>query len=207
VTGDGLSSYLDMLFGAEPAGGLVEVRHRRAGRGGMGQTFLRWPEERGPAMETIRRLGRMTDCYVGVAPRRRRYGGRDAIERVHALWADLDGPEAVATLSHFTPAPSIVVRSGSGHHAYWPLWPPASPGVAEAANRRLVHALGADPATVDGARILRPPETCNFKTGEPVPVTVERLKTVVFTGGGRGRAGRPGASPARGSRSLCATRR
>ncbi len=26
---DGLGPYLDMLFGAEPAGGLVEVRYRR----------------------------------------------------------------------------------------------------------------------------------------------------------------------------------
>jgi len=177
----GLATYLDLLYSAEPAGGLVEVRHRRTDRGGMGQSFFRWPEERGLAVEAIRRLGRETDCYVGVAPRRRRHGGRSAIARVHVLWVDCDGPESIAALGRFSPAPSMIVRSGSGRHAYWSLWPPVAPAEAEAANRRLALALGADLAAIDGARILRPPGTLNLKTGQGVPVTVERLETEVYT--------------------------
>lgn len=182
MSGGGLGLYLDALYGAEPAGGLVEVRYRRTdGRPGMGQTFHSWPEERGGAAEMIGRLGRSADTYIGVAPRRRRHGGRAAIERVHALYVDCDSEAALEALERFSPPPAIVVGSGSGRHAYWPLWPPAGPDEAERANRRIAAALGADMAATDAARILRPPGTFNFKSGAPVPVTVERLEVEVFT--------------------------
>jgi hypothetical protein len=70
-----------------------------------------------------------------------------------------------------------VVRSGSSanRHAYWPLREPLAPADAERANRRLVHALAADPASTDAARILRPPHTHNFKHHPPTDVTLERI--------------------------------
>ncbi|MGI8597501.1 MAG: DNA-primase RepB domain-containing protein [Thermoleophilaceae bacterium] len=177
-----LGLYLDALFGAEPAGGLVEVRYRRGdGRPGMGQTFHAWPQERGGAAEMIGRLGRSVDTYIGVAPRRRRHGGREAIERVHVLYVDCDSEAAIEGLERFSPPPAIVVGSGSGRHAYWPLWPPASPDEAERANRRLAHHLGADMVATDASRILRPPGTLNFKTDPPRPVEVERLVIKVYT--------------------------
>ncbi|MFL5927826.1 MAG: CHC2 zinc finger domain-containing protein, partial [Gaiellaceae bacterium] len=37
------------------------------------------------------------------------------------------------------------------------------------------HALGADRAATDAARILRPPHTCNFKHDPPTAVVLERL--------------------------------
>lgn len=49
------------------------------------------------------------------------------------------------------------------------------PREAEAANRRLAHALGADLAATDAARILRPPHTNNFKHVPAAPVLLERL--------------------------------
>ena len=71
-------------------------------------------------------LGRRTDVYVGCAPRTRRHGGRDAVERAFVLWADCDGEHAVAALDEFNPEPSIVIASGTGRncHAYWPLTEP-----------------------------------------------------------------------------------
>jgi len=147
----------------------------------MGQTFHSWPEERGGAVEMIGRLGRSADTYIAAAPRRRRHGGREAIERVHVLYVDCDSEAAIEALERFSPPPAIVVGSGSGRHAYWPLWPPASPDEAERANRRIAHALEADLAATDAARILRPPGTFNFKSGEPVPVTVKRLVIEVST--------------------------
>jgi hypothetical protein len=121
------------------------------------------------------------DTYVGVAPRRVSSGRRDAIERVHALYVDADAREAIAALGRFRPKPAIVVRSGSGRHAYWPLWPPLSPDHVERANRRLAAALGADMAGTDAARILRPPGTFNHKGGTPVGVELEHLVADVFT--------------------------
>lgn len=176
-----LSVYLDALAGAEPAGALIEVRHKVPGGRGMRQVFIPC-EERLRVAELVLELGSRTDLYVGVAPRQRRHGGRDAVEHVHVLWADCDGPAAVAALDAFSPAPSMVVRSGSGGnvHAYWPLWPPLAPHAAERANRRLAHALGADQGSTDAARILRPPGTFNHKGGAPRPVELAHLAADVF---------------------------
>src|SRR5215216_4619813 len=103
--------------------------------------------------------------YVGCAPRVCRHGGRRAIERGFVLWADCDGEQAVAALDAFEPAPSIAIASGSGSncHAYWPLRRPLGRDELEHANRRLAHALGADPASADAARILRVPGTLSHK--------------------------------------------
>ncbi len=171
-----LVRFLDALSGDEPRGGLIEIRYREPG-GGMGQRFHRAdrPELVG---RLILLLARRHDVYVGCAPRRCRFGGRQAIERAWALWADCDSPAASERLAHFEPQAAIVVRSGSAEnrHAYWPLREPLRPSEAEAANRRLAHALRADPAATDAARILRPPHTHNFKHGPPAPVVLERLR-------------------------------
>jgi hypothetical protein len=179
VSADPLAAFLDLLFGAEPAGAFVEVRWRLRDRGGMGQLW-RPVERKITAIDSIRSIGAKTDCYVGCAPRTRRYGGKDAIERAHVLWADCDSPDAIAALERFEASPSLVIRSGSGRHAYWSIFPPADTAEVEQANRRLAHALGADMAATDCARILRPPATHNFKTGEPVPVEIDHLAFEVY---------------------------
>lgn len=173
-----LTAYLDMLFAAEPADGLIEVRRLPSGR----QT---WHDcrDRSTIARLLEREAQREDVFAGVAPRRRRSGGRDAVERVHALWVDLDTPESIAALETFSPAPSIVINSGTdGHrHAYWSLWPPAGPDEVEQANRRLAHALGADSNACDAARILRPPGTLNHKAAPPAPVELEHLEAEVYT--------------------------
>jgi len=170
---EALAIYLDLLFGAEPAGSFAELRWRlRDGR--MGREFVGLGDRRRLAA-MIGALGAKTDCYVGVCPRVRQEGGRDAVERCHAVWVDLDDEAAIEALEHFSPAPSMVVRSGSGRHAYWALWPPLAPAWAEKANQRLALALGGDARSCDAARILRPPSTTNWKTGEPRPVENEHV--------------------------------
>jgi hypothetical protein len=176
VSAQFLPRYLDALFGAEPRGGFIEVRSRIPT--GMRQEFIpceRWRD----AARVIERRGGRSDTYVGVAPRRKRSGKREAVERVHALYVDADSVEAQAAVMRFDPPPAIIICSGFNLHAYWPLKPPVGPDEAEWANRRLAHALGADPQAVDAARILRPPGTFNFKKGEPVPVRVVRLEAEI----------------------------
>lgn len=170
-------SYLDMLFGAEPAGALMEVRYQRPG----GMVQLWHPvEERRTLPPILERLGRQCDAFIGVGPRRWREGCRDAVERCHALWADLDTADSRRALIDFSPCPSITISSGSGLHAYFAIWPPAPPDELESANRRLAHALGGDMAATDAARILRPPGTFNHKSA-PAPVEVKHLEAVVYT--------------------------
>ena len=170
-----LVRFLSALTGDEPPGGLIEVRYREPGEP-MRQRFHR-SDRPELAAEIVLLLSRRHDVYVGCAPRRRRWGGRRAIERAWALWVDCDDAQASARLASFHPAPAIVVASGSGanRHAYWPLRESLTPREAEAANTRLALALGADPAATDAARILRPPHTRNFKHDPPAPVGLERL--------------------------------
>jgi len=168
---EALDLYGDLLYGAEPAGSFAELRWRlRDGR--MGREFVKLGDRRLAKMIVARRT---TDLFMGVAPRVRHEGGRDAVERCHVLWVDCDSPESIEALERFSPAPSMVIRSGSGVHVYWSLVEPLTPDWAERANRRLAYALGGDARSCDAARILRPPGTFNHKTGSPVPVELEHV--------------------------------
>lgn len=173
--------FFDMLFGSEPSTSLCELRWKPKGEP-MRSELL-------PARavaEIERRLAEhaaVGDCYVGVCPRREgaTSGGADSVDRAHVLWADCDTAESVEALRRFVPTPACVVRSGSGGvHAYWPLWPPVEAEHVRRANRRIAHAIGADMVTTDPARILRPPNTLNWKHDPPKRVQVVRMASDVY---------------------------
>jgi RepB DNA-primase from phage plasmid/CHC2 zinc finger len=168
--------FLAALAGSAGDRELLELRYRLDDGQRMGQVFDRPRHTRGLATRAIA-LGRRTDVYAGCAPRTRRHGGRDAVERAFVLWADCDGEDAVAALRGFEPRPSIVIASGTAGncHGYWPLREPLGRDEVERANRRLAHALGADAASADGARILRVPSTLSHKHTPPAPVEAIRL--------------------------------
>jgi hypothetical protein len=169
---DAIGAYVALLAGEAQPHELLELRFRFR-TGGMARRF--YPARNpGGLVEAIHRLGSRCDVYVGCAPRTHRSGGRDAIDRAWVLWAECDLPAAHAAVEAFTPAPTLVIASGSPHgrHAYWALTSPADAVLLEDANRRLAHALGADPVCVDAARILRPPGTHNFKRDQPAWVGI-----------------------------------
>src|SRR4051794_21721958 len=168
--------FLTALAGTARSEELIELRYRLADGQRMGQLFE--PVTRLQRLTTRAiALGRRTDVYVGCAPRTRRHGGRDAVARAFVLWADCDGDAAVTALQDFEPAPGMVIASGTGCncHAYWPLRDPIGADELERANRRLAHALGADPASADAARILRIPGTRSHKHHPPTLVEAIRL--------------------------------
>lgn len=184
MTGVGLHQDLALhrqlvgLVGNGPAAGsLVEVRYRNGSTGPMRQLFHPADRLEG-AVELIHGLGRRGDVYIGCAPRTHRHGGRDAIDAIWTLWADIDTPEALEALGAFSPAPALVIRSGSDDHchAWWPLRAPLAPGEAEVANRRLAAHLGADERSTDAARILRPAGGQNWKHDPPRLVECIRLR-------------------------------
>jgi hypothetical protein len=128
------------------------------------------------AAAAITALARSHDVYVGCVPRTRRRGGKNALARSWTLWADCDTQESIDELGAFVPQPAIVVRSGRGLHAYWPLTAPVTPAAVEQGNRRLAHRLGAcESAVTNAAAILRPPTTTNFKYDPPAAVVLERF--------------------------------
>jgi hypothetical protein len=147
-----VTRFLAALSGPRDGGELLELRYRLDDGQRMGQLFDHPTRLSGLATRAVA-LGRRTDVYVGCAPRTRRHGARNDVERAFVLWVDCDGEAAVEALSHFDPQPSIVIASGTGNncHAYWPLTEPLAADEVERANRRLAHALGADGASADPA--------------------------------------------------------
>jgi len=165
-----LDSYLRMLAGPAPGARLLEIRFALRYRD-MGRLFIAAHSAPG-ASRLIRRLAARTDVYVGVCLRTRRAGGRDAIDRSHVAFVEIDTPAALDRLRAFPYPPTMIVSSGSaGHaHAYYTLSAPVAVPELERANRRLAHALGGDLASADAARILRPPSSWNHKHSPPAPV-------------------------------------
>jgi len=170
-----LDRYLRILAGANPAGRLIEIRAATA-QGGMSQTFM--PATRTDlTARTITTLATSSDVYVGVLLRRRRAGGRQACERSHLAFIEIDRSDALEQFAQYRWPPSAVVLSGSpGHaHAYWQLQQPIDLDELEQANRRLAIRLGGDLASVDASRILRPPSSLNHKRTPPMPVRLLSL--------------------------------
>lgn len=162
-----LARYLHTIAGGDDTA-LIEVRY--SSKLGMRQL---WAYAGGDELHRhIIEQGQQTDTYVGVAPRTHQAGGKAAVNVAHVLWVDADSPESVERLQAFPHPPTMTVASGTPGrlHGYWSLSRPLSKGWVERANRRLCHALGADPQCAEVARILRPPGTLNFKGPEPMPV-------------------------------------
>jgi hypothetical protein len=169
-----LVAYLAVLAGPEPADDYLELRYRTE-RGGMRQRFIDAARP-SAAAAAITALARSRDVYVGCVRRKRRAGDKTALANSWTLWADCDTPASIEALDDFAPQPAIVVGSGRGLHAYWPLTEPLPPAEVERANRRLAHRLGAcQSAVTNAAAVLRPPTSRNMKYDPPAPVVLARL--------------------------------
>ena len=124
-----------------------------------------------------------------VAPAPRGHGGKDTdVTRCWSLWADLDWKgyaggkdEATERLRSVAPAPSIIVCSGGGFHAYWRLVQPLPAAVARSLNQRLALALASDTSVVNPARVLRLPGLNHRKNPEKIrPVEVVGWQNVRY---------------------------
>jgi hypothetical protein len=125
------------------------------------------------------------NLYMGVATRRDSSNGKlENCLHVGALFTDIDfkstpEPDARERLARLVCAPSAVVHSGGGLHAYWwlrePLTLPDDAARAKSLLRRLAVAVGGDLAAAEPARVLRVPGTWNRKPeyGEPRAVRIE----------------------------------
>ena len=163
----GEASVLFAAIAGRDRAGLLELR-RRTPRG-MRQVFIPAAEpER--AVTAALNYGRVTDVYVGAAPRIAERGTADAVARTWVLWVDLDERDAILWAEGFKPAPSLVIESGGGRHLWWALSEPLDARWIAAANRRLAYELRGDMKATDAARILRVPGTLSHKYDPPRPV-------------------------------------
>jgi hypothetical protein len=138
----------------------------------MGRRFIP-ARDTGAAAGLISWLACRTDVFVGVALREGgAHGGRAAIGGSHLLYVECDHEHIERSLAGFPHLPTMEVASGTGRHVhlYWSLRSRVTNVEVKDANRRLALRLGCDRASVDVARLLRPPGTFNYKHGEPSPV-------------------------------------
>ena len=163
---DALRLQLAMIAGNDPPNRRLELRWRNA-RGKMARQFFGL-RELDRATSAILNVSQIGDTFIGAAPRVRDGGTARDVEHSWTLWADLDDAEALDRVNEFTPAPSIIITTGSGGgHAWWQLNRPLPGPWAKRANRRLATALGGDLAATDPARVLRPAGTRNYKHEPP----------------------------------------
>lgn len=126
---------------------------------------------------------------------------KDNVKEIKAFWIDLDCGEAKAVANPNTGRPDgyidqatalqelanfckhiglpkpLLVNSGRGVHAYWPLTQAVSRADWEPVAARLnelcvLHKLYVDASVFEAARVLRIPGTLNFKDNPPKPVSV-----------------------------------
>ena len=201
--------FLRLLFGRAPAEAYLLVWEKRGGD----KVSTWFPAKRvdDAAAFAVRQQG---DVYFGVCLSPKDYGPRQRCPQKEALgvvglWVDID----VAGEGHMKPnlpatfdealdlacslgvAPSAVIDSGHGLHAWWLFFEPwvfsdsAERDEARAVSERLQAALRRNAeargwtidSTHDLARVLRVPGTVNHK-GAPVPVRlVEADGTIRYT--------------------------
>jgi len=188
-------------------------------KGAPRQTFVETLDEIDGVVDGL--IAQGYDTYFGCAKYLSSSEGRTAqnAKWFKSFWLDLDCGEdkpyetqvdAIEALKGFVkvtglPRPTIV-NSGRGVHAYWPLtepifyndWKPT----AEAFKKFCAaYSLKADPAvTADAARILRIPETLNYKDAPPKavdvmiisqPITLSRFQSIVGIGADEGEEDSP----------------
>jgi hypothetical protein len=119
------------------------------------------------------------NVYFGVCSRKGG-GSKEHVKEVLCLWADLDfkdykggEKEAYERLKAFRYAPTIVIYSGNGFHAYWFLKEAEEPSEKiEAILRGIARDLQSDPSVCELARVMRMPDTFNYKNDEKKPVRI-----------------------------------
>jgi hypothetical protein len=170
-TSEHLLIYLRTLAGIPRPAEYFDVRWRTA-TGGMRRRFIQ-ARDTAAAAGLITQLACRADVYIGVALREGgSHGGRTAIGGSHVLYVECDHEHIERSLAGFPHLPTLEVASGTGRHVhlYWSLRSRVTNLEAEDANRRLSLRLGCDRASVDAARLLRPPGTFNYKHDEPSSV-------------------------------------
>jgi hypothetical protein len=122
-------AFLRALYGSAPDDLYLELRCIHPETGEVRTLWGRMGDKRGLA-GVLKQAGKLNGEGYGVyfAPclRKEKKGSADSATWVPALWIDIDStdPRNLDKLKAFDPAPSFIVSSGGGWHAYWLLEQP-----------------------------------------------------------------------------------
>ena len=136
------------------------------------RNFLRPSDvlERLPGIQAVN--DDQVEIFVGVCPRSKPAGTKEAVHFARCIWVDLDNvppADAHASWTGLLPEPSLLVASSCrGTHAYWKLEQPVDVSTSKLRLRfemmlqNLYQEIGSD-SVWDTARVLRLPGTQNWK--------------------------------------------
>jgi hypothetical protein len=153
--------------------GLVEMR--ALGDGKPWREFCEWNEYHKITQFACRAMAQNRNVYFGVSTRDGNGGKKENLMSIPAVWCDIDfketpKEEALKILRDFPFKASMIVSTGAGVHCYWILKEPLLPmdddtaiAQVEDVNKRIAAYIPADLNACDVTRILRIPETANFK--------------------------------------------
>jgi hypothetical protein len=172
------------------------------------QVWGRDPEEIARTVDTG--VSEKQHVYFGVLSREGQAGTKEAIKEAHCLWTDIDfkdlaggkyvldaqgkskeNPNWSETEAHleadgivatFDHAPSLRIMSGGGYHLYWYLEQTTTDiRRVEAVLKGLAKRLKADPSVAESARVLRVPDTMNWKYTPPRRVEIEDFTAETYS--------------------------
>lgn len=179
-----LDAFIDFLFGGlegyvylAASDGTIKEDGTKDWR----QEFFEYPTHIADLKDTIRKVGKKLDVYL--APAIFKTGNnslRSNVKASNVVWTEFDGNAPDWNDSN---TPSLIVQSSydNNQHVYWRLNEPATNvEVFEEINRRITYNMGADASAWDANQVLRPPESFNFKYGEPTPVEIIELSDRVY---------------------------
>lgn len=161
-------SFFTCLFDDLKSGEFIQLAEFSRGSEPKDENWL-WHEARDvdtavKICQTITLEKPTVDIFVGVLPRTKRGGSREAVAKTgRFVWADIDDP---ANILWKALPPSMVVYSGRGLHVYWRLRDRVSVEEIEKLNRRM-DMVGMDKGTYAYNRVLRVPGTNNNKYKPP----------------------------------------
>jgi hypothetical protein len=177
-------AFLRSLYGSAPDELYLELRCIHPATGEVRTLWGRIGDKRGLGVvlkQADKLNGEGYGVYFAPCLRKEKKGNADSAAWVPALWIDIDSsdPRNLEKLKAFDPAPSFIVSSGGGWHAYWLLGQPFTLGTdadkqkITAILRGLFTALGGDPGYVKSvASVMRMPDSVNTKPERGGVVTI-----------------------------------
>lgn len=163
-----LEEYLEFVYGTDK--GYVYVPTLSV-TGEWDQRFFLWPDNKVPLTDYIRTAAKEQNVHIGTCLYTNKDATRKGVSHSNVVWVEFDGNYT----GNFKdlPKPSLEIRSSTEHkvHCYWKT-DRLEPGPLEEITRRLAYYLEADTSAWNANRVLRPPETFNYKYGKPLPVSV-----------------------------------
>lgn len=130
------------------------------------------------------------NLFVGVCPRFTKDSTKRGVQQSSWLWADIDLKHSscetvkdlmALTLSSFALPPTMLIESGGGIHLYWRLLEAQTDlELIEQLNKDIAGQIHGD-HVFDVSRIMRLPDTLNYKYDPPVQTRVSLLTEAIYS--------------------------